>query len=258
LSTPSNETQTKKLVRCHFRHLPSTQTLLTTWASKTSPPPFAAVSTDVQTAGRGQYGSSWADPQGGGNIALSLHTYPKKLRADQQFLLQIWSSLAIADALTATGIPEESVRIKWPNDILVNSEKIAGLLLQSSIAAAHIRHATVGLGLNVGGTPPGLSHITSLSKQGVHTEARFFRESLIRHLYKSFQSMDFERGIIAYRPLYHRRLWKFRQPVLYREGSQWEEGRITGISPIGHLCMDTPGGPRTFTTKSIQFQLSPH
>jgi BirA family biotin operon repressor/biotin-[acetyl-CoA-carboxylase] ligase len=221
------------------------------WASKTPPPEFSLVSTDYQTAGRGQYGSLWADP--GGNISMSLIVYPENLRAEHQFLLHMWSALALAEGLVSAGLPSESVSIKWPNDILVNSHKIAGILLQSTISGAFIRQSILGIGINVSATPFGLSEVTSLFQEGIHTRAGHLREQLLGHLFRSYQEMTFDRGLSVYQKMYYRRLWKYQQTVRFYENNHLQTGVITGITPLGHLCIDTDQGPREFTTKSIRF-----
>ncbi len=247
----SNEWSRSGLIRCHFSHLASTQDFMSYWASKTPPPQFSLVSTDYQTAGRGQYGSPWTDP--GGNISMSLIVYPENLRAEHQFMLHMWSALALAEALVSAGLPSESVRIKWPNDILVNAQKVAGILLQSNISGAYIRQSILGVGINVNASPFGMSQVTSLSQEGVHTQAGQLREQLLGYLFRSYREMIFDRGLSVYQEMYYQRLWKYQETVRFYENDSLQTGVITGISPLGHLCIDTDQGPREFTTKSIRF-----
>lgn len=102
-----------------------------------------------QTDGRGQRGSSWrAAP--GQDLTLSIVAEPKALRADAQFVLGKIAALAVYDVVRAR-VPEH-VRIKWPNDVLVERRKIAGILIKNDLVGELVLHSIIGIGLNVNST----------------------------------------------------------------------------------------------------------
>lgn len=251
LGSPSNEESASGLIRCHFSKLPSTQDYLSSWVSKTRPPAFSVVSADVQTGGRGQYGRLWEDF--GGNLALSFVVYPDGLRADQQFLLQMWSAISIFDALADLGLDRARLRIKWPNDILMDGKKLAGILLQSSISGSYIRHAILGVGINVKAPPPGLPGVSSLFRERVFISPAELREKLLYTLYQSYQDMKFDRGVLAYRDIYHQRMWRYREKVTFTDGDKKEAGRILGITSLGHLELECDGEIKTVTGSEVRF-----
>ncbi len=126
---------------CH-----STNTLLLELAQKTQQPEGTLVITQAQTKGRGQRGNGWeAEP--GKNLTFSLLLKPNFLAAYAQFNLTMAVSLALTDFLSAH-LPARPL-IKWPNDILVQSKKITGILIENTLAGENIQQSVVGIGLNV-------------------------------------------------------------------------------------------------------------
>lgn len=98
-----------------------------------------------QTAGKGQMGSRWLTAQGK-NLTLSIILKPKSLHIKYQFYLSIITALSIRDLLTKYHV---NSTIKWPNDIYVKSNKIAGILIQNTLIQSNIQHSIIGIGINV-------------------------------------------------------------------------------------------------------------
>lgn len=117
-----------------------------------------------QTQGRGQRGNQWIS-ESGANIAFSAILKPSFLSAKNVFQLYIISALAMHDVLTR--LPESSqfdIKIKWPNDILVNGKKIAGVLCETFLQNNSVTAAVIGIGLNVNQALfPDVINATSLS-----------------------------------------------------------------------------------------------
>jgi BirA family biotin operon repressor/biotin-[acetyl-CoA-carboxylase] ligase len=109
----------------------------------------AIVITRNQKAGRGQRGNTWESEQGK-NLTLSLVLMPSFLSVSEQFELTKISSLAVLECIRAflpkTKLP---ISIKWPNDIYVGEEKIAGILIENVLRDNKINGSIVGVGLNV-------------------------------------------------------------------------------------------------------------
>ena len=102
------------------------------------------VTADFQTGGKGQRGKEWESNRGE-NLLLSA-VIESNISIDNQFDLNILSSLAVMDCLKSYDIDSQ---IKWPNDILVNKCKIAGILIQNLISKNRITHTVIGIGLNI-------------------------------------------------------------------------------------------------------------
>lgn len=100
----------------------------------------------IQSAGRGQRGRVWQS-QPGEDLTLSVVLWPQDLRAQDQFALSKLAALAVRDTVAAC-VPGP-VKVKWPNDVLVDRRKVAGILIECDLVGDHVGHAVVGIGLNV-------------------------------------------------------------------------------------------------------------
>jgi BirA family biotin operon repressor/biotin-[acetyl-CoA-carboxylase] ligase len=143
-------------------------------------PDRTVVVADTQTAGRGRYGRGWHD-EPGESLLTSIVVRPRLAVRDLP-KLSLASAVAVAEAIvTVTGL---SVRLKWPNDVLVNGRKLAGILLESRIVAEPI--VVVGIGINLGQrTFPAALALTATS---VHLEGgpAIEREALLEAVLGAF------------------------------------------------------------------------
>jgi BirA family biotin operon repressor/biotin-[acetyl-CoA-carboxylase] ligase len=112
---------------------------------------------DEQTAGRGRDGRTWQAPAGAA-LLLSLGFRPGWLAPAQVWRLAAVVSLAMADAAeTTAGLPNGSIRLKWPNDLVIETgdqiRKLAGVLGETSGLGGADPRAVIGLGLNTDWPP---------------------------------------------------------------------------------------------------------
>ena len=133
---------------------PSTQDVLSA-----EDPEGAVVAADEQTAGRGRLGRRWDTPAGKGILASVLLRPPANRRLPE---LSLVAGVAVADAAeNALGL---SAQIKWPNDVLVNRRKVAGVLAEKRGDAV-----VVGIGLNVNQTRDELPQETTIPPASLFT-----------------------------------------------------------------------------------------
>jgi BirA family biotin operon repressor/biotin-[acetyl-CoA-carboxylase] ligase len=118
---------------------------------------------DTQTAGRGRHGRAWHD-EPGDSLLASIVVRPRLSPRDLP-KLSLATAVAVAEAIgTATGL---TVRLKWPNDVLVDGRKLAGILLESRIIAEPIVVVGIGINLRQDTFPAALSAIaTSVRLEG--------------------------------------------------------------------------------------------
>ena len=102
------------------------------------------VTSNYQSGGNGQRGKAW-ESNANENLLLSVVIEPK-LKLEEQSLISRIVALSVCDLLKSIGIEAE---IKWPNDILVAKQKIAGILIQNKVQGNYITHSVIGLGFNV-------------------------------------------------------------------------------------------------------------
>jgi len=104
-----------------------------------------AIVADRQTAGRGRRGRTWASTAGVG-LYTSLLLRPD-LPPDRIPLLTLVAGLGVAEAIEE--MASVAARLKWPNDVLVDGRKVAGILAETAFADTSISHVVVGIGINV-------------------------------------------------------------------------------------------------------------
>ena len=105
-----------------------------------------AVYTFNQTKGKGQRGKVWlSEPEK--NLAFSICFFPKSLKVNNQFNLNMTISLFLLNTLKSLKIP--NLKIKWPNDILSGEKKICGILNEIKVKGNIIDNIIIGFGINV-------------------------------------------------------------------------------------------------------------
>jgi BirA family biotin operon repressor/biotin-[acetyl-CoA-carboxylase] ligase len=134
------------------------------------------IAADRQTAGRGRRGRVWESPAG--NLSASLLIAPNK-PANECAQLSFVAAIAAADAASSFA-PAAEIKVKWPNDVLADGKKLAGILLESASGAdGALTYLAVGIGMNLAHFPPDTEFpATSLTALGI--PAPLQREALIQ------------------------------------------------------------------------------
>jgi len=145
--------------RKHFRSVGSTNDVVRDWLAEGVPEICLAVAGE-QTAGRGREGRSWLAPSGAA-LLLSLGFRPTWLTPDRVWRLAALTSLAMcAAAEELAGLAAGTIRLKWPNDLVVEDggpsdprrgtlRKLAGVLGETDGLGTADPRAAIGLGINV-------------------------------------------------------------------------------------------------------------
>ena len=108
-------------------------------------PDRSVVYTYRQTAGRGQKGNSW-ESEPDKNLAFSLLLKNLPIEAKQQFCISEAAAVAICDFLLQFA---DGFKVKWPNDIYYNDQKICGMLIENSLEGRNIAYSVIGVGINI-------------------------------------------------------------------------------------------------------------
>jgi BirA family biotin operon repressor/biotin-[acetyl-CoA-carboxylase] ligase len=128
----------------YFDSIGSTNNEALAWATSDAKD-LSVVIADEQTAGRGRLDRKWFTP-GGTALALSLILRPTA--GEKPYLTRIvgLAALALADSLRTRGLVSQ---IKWPNDVLLNGRKVAGILVESVWSGEEVDCLVIGIGVNV-------------------------------------------------------------------------------------------------------------
>jgi BirA family biotin operon repressor/biotin-[acetyl-CoA-carboxylase] ligase len=207
-------------------------------------PEGTAVVAEMQLSGRGRRGRPWISPPGA-NLYFSIVLRPRvaPVRIGQ---IPLVGAVALHRALSSFA-PAASIFIKWPNDILAaGGGKLAGILCEAGVEADLVRHAVVGIGINVNGRtfPPELAGIaTSLAKE---SGTEHSRPLLLAAVLNAFER-DYRRwldgsdlsGFLAY--LQEHSALRGRMVAVEGPGGRCV-GRVEGISPDGELLLRDESG----------------
>ncbi len=234
----------------YFETIGSTNAHAAEWAEQGAPD-LSLVVADEQTAGKGRAGRSWHTPPGSA-LAFSLVLDPRGAFAS----LGRYSALgavAVQDTLArAYGLPGA---IKWPNDVLVNGSKVCGVLAETEWQGDRPRHVILGIGINV--RADSLPAAQDLRFPATSVEAALGRPVerwvLLRQVLEALLEWREELHSPEFVPAWERRLAFLGQPV--RLGNV--EGRLAGLTPEGHLRLDTGNGERVFPMGEIGLRPSP-
>jgi BirA family biotin operon repressor/biotin-[acetyl-CoA-carboxylase] ligase len=233
----------------HFPALDSTNAFALKLLSQIRPKPGTVVFTDYQTAGRGQIGRGWHSDKGR-NICMSIITYPD-IRPQNQFRLTIAASLAVRATVAHFLGDDDTISVKWPNDIYIADKKIAGILIQTTIQGNRLTSCVTGIGLNVNETdfpdelPNPTSILKSLSRQPGHQippiDIDLVKQKLLQELnWRLFESANTSKQFIEeyYRALYRRNIVsQFKLP----DGTL-QSGILLGTDSQGHLLIEWKNG----------------
>lgn len=138
-------TMTIGIERIFREELTSTNNYAIKLLSVEKPREGTIVRTGYQTAGRGQPGNSW-ESEKDKNLLFSIILYPEVISPGRQFIVSMALSLGIRDFLNGYA---SGSSIKWPNDIYVKDDKIAGILIESSTMGEKIQYLVAGIGFNL-------------------------------------------------------------------------------------------------------------
>ena len=128
----------------HFASIDSTNRYVLDEARAGAPAGLVAVA-DHQTAGRGRLGRRW-EAAPGSSLLVSVLLRPE-LPVDRLHRLTLAAGLALADALA--GVADVVAKLKWPNDLVVDDKKLAGLLAEADLSAGSARAVVIGAGCNL-------------------------------------------------------------------------------------------------------------
>ena len=209
-----------------------------------------------QFAGRGRRGREWVMPAGNFAGTLVLRPQGGPMAAAQ---LSFVAALALYDALGLACGPAARLAIKWPNDVLLNGGKVAGILLESSGSGPGVQAVAVGIGVNLIAAPdPGSVEPGALRPVSVLAETghRIAPEVLLDRLAPAFAAWEARLATEGFAPL--RSAWlahaaRLGQEIRARAGAREVTGRFETIDAAGALVLATPAGREVIAAADVFF-----
>ncbi|SDL66593.1 BirA family transcriptional regulator, biotin operon repressor / biotin-[acetyl-CoA-carboxylase] ligase [Catalinimonas alkaloidigena] len=214
------------------------------------------ISTDHQTAGRGQRGNQW-ESAANQNLTFSVVLLPTFLRADEQFLLSMAVAVGVREGLARLDHPAldpAALSVKWPNDIYYQDQKLGGLLLENTVRQVSLQHTIAGIGLNVNQANFAVAKATSLFLlTGTAWDREEVLQSVVQGVERQYlQLRNGQRDTL--RAHYLRHLYRYQEVHRFREtDGRTFAGEVVGVSPQGHLVIREETQLRRFGMKEIEF-----
>ncbi|MFP1643396.1 biotin--[acetyl-CoA-carboxylase] ligase [Pontitalea aquivivens] len=209
-----------------------------------------------QTAARGRRGRDWHMPAG--NFAATLILRPRG-GLPQAALYSFVAALALDEALARVAGPSAGLAIKWPNDVLLNGGKVAGILLESIGSGASLSHLAIGIGVNLAEAPdPGLLEpgaVPPVSLRG-ETGLSIAPGDFLPILAQAFARWQAQLDTWGFGPI--RTAWLSRaarigQRIVARTGRETHEGIFETIDDSGAMILRTAKGRLPIAAGDIFF-----
>lgn len=239
-------------------HLPEVDSLMNAlhWPEmKARKEKILLVTTDFQTAGRGQGTNTW-ESEAGKNLLFAVRFFPEKIPARQQFLLLQVLSLAVAEA--AEKACGKHILVKWPNDIYCGDRKLSGMLTECDIAGGYVSECRCGIGMNINqelfvSNAPNPVSLKQLAGKSVNRAVvlRNFIKSFVRGLKLLGSENEGKLNLEYLRRQYRLEGWH-----LYRDSQGLFEAELAGIREDGCMMLqDRNGSIRVYAHKEVSFVL---
>ncbi len=212
---------------------------------------------ECQTAGRGRRGRQWQSWPGGSLTFSTLWRFQPG--APVPAGLSLAAGLAVVLALEKLGV--QGLQLKWPNDVLINGEKLAGILVELVPGRGRTPAAVVGIGVNLalppGATIPDQPAVTDLSS---HLPLLADRNVLLAHLLRELHTLFETYATAGFGAL--REAWQQRNafadlPVRITGDDRRIEGLCAGVDDDGALLVRTTAGVVRVLTGEVSLRAAP-
>ncbi|HEX7725849.1 MAG TPA: biotin--[acetyl-CoA-carboxylase] ligase [Rhizomicrobium sp.] len=207
---------------------------------------------DRQTAGRGRRGRAWESPAG--NLAATLLIVPGK-PASECAQLSFVTAIAAADAASDFAANAE-IKVKWPNDVLANGRKLAGILLESASGGdGALTFLAIGVGINLAHFPPDTEFpATSLAALGVSVPSPSAALSQLAAHFAKWYEVWMTNGFSPIQDAWLARAAGLGSRIRARLTHEETSGVFEGIDNTGALILrEAQGRTRTIAAGEVFF-----
>lgn len=206
----------------------------------------------LQTKGRGRLGRDWESPAG--NLYASVLLRPD-CAVEAIGGLPLLAGLAAWDAIAAVTCDHPIVaglRLKWPNDIMLDGAKLGGVLIESAVMDDGARAVVIGTGLNLAAAPSGLGReVACLRNHGCSATPRETLAALADATGRWLAVWAGGAGFTYIRTAWLRHADPIGAPISVRLGGERIEGRFAGLDETGALRLRREDGERLITVGDV-------
>lgn len=233
----------------------STNNYLSKLINETNVPNGTAILTHNQTKGRGQRGNTW-DSEPNKNISCSYYISLNKLRVPDVFLISMAVSNAIHKFISSYF---DNVKIKWPNDMLINNKKVCGVLIENSISGKYISQSIIGIGINI--NQDFFEHLPHATSFLLEKDTKWELDKLFNELndFLNYEINYLDSGhLVQIKNYYLINLLGYRSLRKYHDltdNNKLFEGKILDVENTGILKMKRESTIKKYSFKEIGFIL---
>lgn len=206
-----------------------------------------------QTAARGRRGRVWTNPDG--NFAATFVIKPGG-NAASAALRSFMAANAVYEAL-ALRIDRDRLAVKWPNDVLLNGGKVAGILLESSGRAGAVEWLSIGIGVNLEAVPGEVSDAAfppvSLAGEGGEPVDQDEMLSMLASNMATEERIFSELGFGPIRESWLRKAARLGEVITARTARDTFTGTFETVDEAGQLVLQTPKGRMTIPAADVYF-----
>lgn len=209
----------------------------------------SVIMAENQTNGRGQQGSLWQS-NSKLNLLVSLILSSPQLSKVNPICINWYVSICIIEFLESQEI---NAKIKWPNDILVDSLKISGILIENKFLGSNLKSSVAGMGINVNQLDFNTMPATSMKmKTGQDFSTEELLDQLITCLNANEELIYSEKNK-ELKDKYLENLFGLGEERVFSNQNESFGGKIVGVDDAGRLLVHSKGSILSFQNKEIMF-----
>lgn len=198
------------------------------------------VTADEQTAGRGRMRRRWVTKRGSG-LAISMVLRPAGAASSAVGLFSGLGALAVVQGLEGLGL---SPQIKWPNDVLQEGRKVAGVLAEAAWQSGEVEHVVLGMGVNVraASLPEDAALDFPSTYVDAHSPQPVEREGLLIEIVRGVGLWIDQLGSPAMLQRWQERLAFMGEDVVVSGSGHEITGKVVGLNDAGRMVLRSPSG----------------
>lgn len=209
-----------------------------------------------QTAARGRRGRGWSNPAG--NFAATLVLHPAE-PPEQAALRSFVAALALYDTIVAATGRTQGLSLKWPNDVLLNGGKLAGILLESAGHGSRLSHLAIGIGVNLRSAPDvgeveqgAVRPVSLLSETGADVGPELFL-TLLAQAYARHEAQFTTYGFGPIRTAWLARAARLGDVITARTSRAEITGTFETVDETGNLVLTTRDTRHAIPAAEVSF-----
>ena len=186
----------------------------------------------MQTKGRGRKKNKWISDLGNIFFSANLNSFNKS----KIFLFNYITGIVIYDVIKSFLNSPRKLILKWPNDILINNKKVAGILIESVSKGSKVCDICIGVGINVKKSPFNLSYeTTSLKDEGIRKISRIDFINRVTKLFNKWEKILQEKKTSYILKSWMQRSWAMNTEIAFKDNSKFVKGLYQGINEDGSI-----------------------